>query len=212
MKTVAYVFALCLLTLGNTRTVRAQSQELQQLILNLEKLNQLRAILDQMYNGYEIVSKGYNTIKDLSEGNFNIHKAFLDKLLEVSPTVKKYKRVAEVISLQKTLIREYKFQLEHFRGLHIFNTDDLDYLQKVYNNLFDRSLKNMDELLMVITTNQLRMNDAERLNAIDRIYSDMRDKLDFLRHFNNNTSVLATQKQRELNEARSLQKLYGIGE
>ena len=29
-----------------------------------------------MYQGYKIVSKGYNTIKDISEGNFDLHKTF----------------------------------------------------------------------------------------------------------------------------------------
>jgi hypothetical protein len=54
------------------------------------------------------------------------------------------------------------------------------------------------------------MNDAERLTAIDRIYLDVQDKLDFLRQFNNNTSLLAGQRQKELEENNSLKRLYGI--
>ena len=34
------------------------------------------------------------------QGNFNLHKAFLDGLMMVSPAVKKYKRVADIITLQ----------------------------------------------------------------------------------------------------------------
>ena len=47
--------------------VMAQSTEIQQLLLNVEKLAQLKKILSNMKKGYEIVSNGYNTIKDISK-------------------------------------------------------------------------------------------------------------------------------------------------
>ncbi|WP_236937576.1 hypothetical protein [Flavobacterium coralii] len=75
----------------------AQVQELKQLALNIEKLAQFRAILKDMKEGYEILSKGYNTVKDLTQGNFDLHKTFLDALLQVSPAVRNYKRVGEII-------------------------------------------------------------------------------------------------------------------
>jgi len=62
---------------------------------------------------------------------------------------------------------------------------------------------------MVITADQLRMNDAERLHAIDRIYADIEDKLQFLRSFNNRTQVLAVQRYQELQENKTLKDLYG---
>ena len=36
--------------------------------------------LKDMKEGYEIVSKGYSTIRDISKGSFNLHEAFLDGL------------------------------------------------------------------------------------------------------------------------------------
>jgi hypothetical protein len=124
--------------------------------------------------------------------------------------VQKYKRIADIISDQQSIVREYKSALSRFQGLNVFSSGELSYLGSVYQNLLNSSVKNLDELLMVVTANQLRMNDAERLTAIDRIYSDVQDKLDFLRQFNNNTSLLATQRQIELEENSSLKRLYGI--
>jgi DNA repair ATPase RecN len=189
---------------------KAQVEEIEQLVLDIEKLSQLKQILADLYTGYEILTKGYNTIRDLAEGNFNIHQLFLDGLLSVSPTVKKYKRIVDIVSGQQTLIREYQSALSHFKGLHVFSPEELSYVGTVYQNLADGSLRNLDELLMVITDSQLRMNDAERLTAIDRIYEDLQNKLDFLRSFNNSTALLATQKQKELDENQLLKKLYGI--
>jgi hypothetical protein len=197
-------------SLFSFRPVKAQSEELQQLMLDLEKLNQFRAILTNMYKGYQILTKGYNNIKNLAEGNFNLHKVFLDGLLQASPTVKKYKRVADIISLQLVLVKEYKVAFRQFSSANILNADDLQYLQDVYQNLVDRSLKNLDELLMIVTSGQLRMNDAERMNAIDRIYTDMQDKLQFLRYFNDKTSLVIVQKKKGLQDVDDLSRLFGI--
>jgi hypothetical protein len=204
------IFCLLLLSVTSIQTVKAQADELAELALDIEKLSQLKKILTELYTGYEVLTKGYNTIRDLAEGNFNIHKVFLDGLLSVSPTVQKYKRIADIISDQQSIVREYKSALSRFQGLNVFSSGELSYLGSVYQNLLNSSVKNLDELLMVVTANQLRMNDAERLTAIDRIYSDVQDKLDFLRQFNNNTSLLATQRQIELEENSSLKRLYGI--
>ena len=76
------IFLLLLISL-NKKTF-SQTDEAQQLLLNVEKLAQLKQILKDMYKGYEIVSKGYNTIKNISEGNFDLHKVFLDGLMQVS--------------------------------------------------------------------------------------------------------------------------------
>jgi hypothetical protein len=63
---------------------------------------------------------------------------------------------------------------------------------------------------MVITANQLRMSDAERLRAIDRVYTDITGQLGLLRTFNNNTSVQAIQRAREANDVSTLKSIYGI--
>src|ERR1700744_5880927 len=85
---------------------RAQSiaQDLQQLSLDYQKLAGLKSILKQMYTGYEVLDKGYNAVKDVSQGNFNMHEAFLDGLMIVSPTVRKYPRVQDIINDQLELV------------------------------------------------------------------------------------------------------------
>ena len=100
----------------------AQSTEAQQLLLNVEKLAQLKKILSNMKKGYEIVSTGYNTIKDISKGNFNLHDAFLNALLQVSPTVRKYKRVADIITCQSQIVKEYRSAFNRFKSTNMFNS------------------------------------------------------------------------------------------
>lgn len=195
---------------GFSFSASAQSQEAQQLLLNVEKLAQLKSILNNMYKGYKILTQGYNTIKDISQGNYKLHEGFLDGLLAVSPAVRNYKRVADIIRYQQKIMQEHKKAFTFFKGTGRFSPEELNYMGKVYSNLFQQSLKNLDELMMVITVSNLRMSDDERLQAIDRIFVDVEDKLTFLRSFNNSTKLLAVQRMQEQSEVDLLKQLHDI--
>jgi len=209
MKKISAVLVVLAFFLFAPQTgAKAQTFELAQLVLNIQKLSQLEAILSEMKTGYKILTAGYNTVKDLTKGNFSLHKAILDGLLEVSPTVKKYKKIVDIVLMQRQLVGQYKDAFANFKSSDVFGGDELSYIQNVYSGLLDRSLKNLDELLMVVTAGELRMNDAERLSTIDRIYGDMKDKLDFLKSFNHRTTLLGMQRQKLKNNYDFLDELY----
>lgn len=209
MKKWVFIWIIFLAMLVPSKTL-AQSQEMQQLLLNIEKLTQFKQILQDMKKGYVILNGGYNTIKDLSQGNFSLHKTFIDGLMQVSPTVRKYKRIGEIVNYQMLLVKEYKTASKRFKSSSLFNEKEIRYIEKVYANLFKQSLRNLDELTTVITANKLRMSDDERLESIDRITVEMQDKLMFLRNFNANTSVLTVQRSKEHNDVDSMNKLYKV--
>jgi DNA repair ATPase RecN len=209
MKKRIYILLLTAM-IGFQNKSQAQSYELARLILDIEKLSQLKSILSDLYKGYEILKTGYTTIKDISEGNFNLHKAFLDGLLAVSPAVQKYERIVDIIDLQAQIINEYKTALRRYRQDKHFNPDELEYIGNVYSNLVDKSAKNLEDLLSVLTAGDLRMNDADRLKEIDGIYLDTRDQVLFLRKFNNSTDLLAVNRGIQDNDILTLRNLYGI--
>jgi hypothetical protein len=188
----------------------AQAKELAQLALNIEKLAQFKQILTDLKKGYEILLGGYNTIKNLASNNFNLHKAFLDGLMAVNPAVKKYWKVADIVNIQLALVDEYKKAIKLFKHVGAFTSGEIDYIEAVYSKLFNESLKNLDALLTMITADKLRMSDDERLTGIDGIYTEMADKLSFLRYFNNNTSILAIQRTKEQHDVNTSESLYGI--
>jgi hypothetical protein len=203
------LLALLLLTLSAPVKVHAQTAEVTQLILNIEKLNQLRKILQELKDGYEILFKGYTLIRDLSKSNFNLHQAFLDGLLQVSPGVKNYQRIKDIIALQLALLKEYQAAQRQFSVSGFLRADELEYLDSVYGRLIKRSVKNLDALTDVLTTKKLRMSDDERLKAVDSIYEDMAESLVFLREFNASTSVLALQRKKEHQDIKMSQALHG---
>lgn len=199
MKKIVLFMAVICLFLSPEKS-KAQSAEIQQLILNIEKLSQFKKILSDMKKGYELLSGGYKMVKEMTEGNFSLHKTFLDALMQVSPAVRNYKRVGEIVDYQISIVRESRNSINRYVKSGNFSGDEINYFEKVYANLLNESLRNLDELTMVITADKLRMSDDERLKAIDDIYEQMQDKLLFLRNFNASSNVLALQRSKEKND------------
>lgn len=202
-----WVVILCLFLVTGLK-VSAQATELAQLALNIEKLNQFRKILSDMKSGYDILVKGYGTVKNIAEGNFKLHQVFLDGLMEVSPAVRKYKRIGDILNYELKIVKEYKATLNKFKSSGRFSINELDYLTGIYNKLNRESLANLDDLSVVISSGKLKMSDEERLKAIDTIYEDIADKYHFLQVFNKQAEILRIQRVKEAGEVKVLQNLY----
>lgn len=188
----------------------AQSHETKQLLLNVGKLVQFKKILSDLKKGYRIVSAGYGTIKDISQGTFDLHKAFLDRLLDVSPVVRRYRRVADIVATQVRLLGDYKKAYRQFAQSGRFTPAELSYISGVYSRLFDQSVNNLEALAKVVTAGRLRMSDDERLAAVDAIWKEVEDSYAFLTRFNNETKVLALQRTKAQKEIGDVKKLYNI--
>lgn len=211
MKSSAKVFLLGLVfCIGSSLAGKAQSFEAQQLLLTLEKYNQSKKMLDQVTEGYQVISQGYDKIKSVASGNFSLHQVFINGLMAVNPEITKYRRIPDIINYQTMILKEYQTSFSQFKKDGNFSTKEIDYISKVYSNLFDKSVENLDQLLMVTTANSTQMSDDERIQAIDRIYKDIQDKFLFLKSFNGSTKILSLQRARTKGDVSVTKNLYGI--
>jgi uncharacterized tellurite resistance protein B-like protein len=187
-----------------------QAEEAQQLLLDVEKLAQFKQILSDLKKAYDILSTGYNAIKNISQDNFNLHQNFLNNLLQVSPAVQKNKRITDIIQYQLRIVREYKLAFNQFKADKNFTPSEIDYISKIYSNLFNESVKNLEDLVTVLTAGKLRMSDDERLKAIDHIWSEVENQYAFLRDFNSSTAMLSQARGKEQQDVDVSRKLYDI--
>jgi hypothetical protein len=206
MQTVKTLVVLLLFSVS----ARAQSDELQQLLLNVEKLTQFKSILSDMKQGYQIYQQGYGTISNLSKGNFDLHNVYLTGLMAVNPAVRNNPRVGQIMGQQNDIISEYRRYTNLFRQSGSFNNNELAYINNVFDQVVKQSNANIDDLSNATTAGKLRMSDDDRLRAIDRIYNSSSDQLNFLRYFNRKAVQLSLQRSKDLNDSKTLKRLYGI--
>ncbi len=175
--------------------------------MNVEKLGQLRQILSDMREGYDVLTQGYQGVQHVVEDNFHLHRDYLTGLTEVSPQVKRYYLVAQILQRQRLILWECRRR--RLPGdSSLFTPEELSYLESVYANVLQGSARLLGELTTVLTSSALRMTDAERLRAIDTIHQAMGDRLSFIRHFSDEAGTLSRQRMRELQETRSVRQLH----
>ena len=172
----------------------------------LEQIAALEMYTSYLKKGYEIASSGLQTIKDLSNGEFSLHNAFISGLKKVSPVIKNHTKVAEIIEMQ---IRIGKAFSAIKSNPHLSLSNQL-YIQEVRENLWQESLKDLEELLMVITSGKVEMSDDQRIERLNKVYLSMLDKAAFAQNFITEISQFIRQKEMEKKSIELLKNHYEI--
>ena len=78
----------------------------------LQQIAALQVYLGYAKKGYTIVTSGVNTIRNIKNGDFNLHRDFFSRLKNVNPAIRRYAKVADIISYQVKIIRQTKLTLQ----------------------------------------------------------------------------------------------------
>ena len=211
MKIYILILSLVFSILANAQTLAEWTQQKKtQIQYLLDQIAANKVSIDYLEKGYEIARTGLNTIQNIKNGDFNLHRDFFGSLEIVNPKIKTYTRVADIIAYQVRIVKNISTTIKNLKESGQFNTDELDYSKAVFENLLDECLKNVDELYLVITSDELQMTDDERIKRIDQLYTDMQDKYSFCQSFSKECSVLAMQRLSEQVEIIMSKKLNGM--
>lgn len=209
MKWIVLGIGIGLLSFNFSLEAKSQEAEIQRLLLNVKKLDQLKEMLEDMQEKYEILYQGYRQVKDLTEGNYRLHEVFLNRLVQVNPKVKSYHRVAEIIRLQIQLVKAIGAAKQQI-GMHeVLDESELDQILKVYGSFSSSSLKNLEELTLLLTDGELEMDDWERLQGIDRVFESMQNLATGLGKYHVSVQNLTEMRKRNAWDAKTLENVLG---
>ncbi|OUL62608.1 hypothetical protein [Flavobacterium sp. AJR] len=176
----------------------------------LQQIAALQMYIGYAKKGYLVAQKGLSTINDFKRGEFNLHRDYLTSLKQVSPKIKKYTRVTEIIALQIKIIKSYKSLYEQIQQDDLFHGDEVDYIKRVFERLIENCDTNMDELLTIVLDGKLELKDDERIKRIDIVYQNMLDSYTFCESFGNQTKLMAISKAMELKDVKTSRSIGGF--
>jgi hypothetical protein len=176
----------------------------------LQQIAALQVYISYAKKGYNIVSGGINTIRDIKKGELNLHNTFFNSLKSINPKIGRYAKLADIITYQVRIIKLAKQTLQSIREANQFTTEEVEYCKKVFDALMDDCIESIDELLSVITPDKLTMKDNERLVRIDKLYIDMQDKFTFCNVMSEDIGILALQRISEKIEINQSKLINGI--
>jgi hypothetical protein len=176
----------------------------------LQQIAVNKVYLEFAQKGYAIASKGLHSIQGIKNGDLKLHRDFFGSFKTVNPKIRNYVKVADIIAIQVWVIKEVKNSLHRTREMNQLTTEDINYCRTVYDNLLEDCLKNIDELLLVITDEELTMKDDERIRRIDALHADMQNKWSFCASFSGEMDVLSVQRLGEQLEVNRAKVLMGL--
>lgn len=174
-------------------------------------INQIAAL--QVYigyakKGYEVVSGGIHTVRDIKNGEFGMHSAFFGSLKTVSPFIRDNAKVAEILAMQLAISKA----LGESRHHALLSEDSRTYIDDVRENVLAECAKDLEELLLAVTSDKVEMTEDQRLQRLDKVHESMTDRSAFVRHFTAQVRTLIAQKEREQKQNENLKKIYGYEE
>lgn len=208
--------AIIIVVAVNTLTLHAQTpnanelfrQEKTQRKYSAQQVIALKAYLEVLKKGYGIVQKGLDEVGASKNGTYLHDQKYFNSLKEVSAVVRSSPRIKEIYTCQQKI-------RDGFLKLNIdcktdknFTLGEVTYISKVYSNMIRECELSLDELLVAATTSTV-MTDAERLQRLDRVSEDMKDKLAFTLDFIGSTRALSLARAKEKSQIEALRKLHG---
>lgn len=199
---------LLLVMLGlSIQNLQAQAKWRKELLLQIAAL---QVYIDYAKKGYNVVKKGLNFIGDVKKGEVNLHSDYLASLKKINPKIKKYSRVGDIVVLQLKIIRISNNTFRHLKQDDLFHGDELDYIERSFDRLFENCNRTLDDLLMVTVDAKLEMKDDERMERIDNLYKTMIGDYEFCLTFSNEAKILSLSKANEKNNVDRLRTLNGL--
>lgn len=175
----------------------------------IEQIVAYQVYLDYLKKGYTIAHNGLTAIENIKNGNFNLDRDFFKSLKNVKPAISNSVKVIDIIAFQYSIIKDMKSVYQFCQNNKHFTPEEVRYVARVHTSMLLLCDASLSELHTIIQSDAAQMTDDERLQRIDKIHNDMKDKQAFVRAFGNDTRLLALEREKEGIEINQLKKQYG---
>jgi hypothetical protein len=158
----------------------------------------------------EMTKLKLNEISDWVEKQRKLYDDYFQELWKVKTALSYYHRVKEIIQRQVDIVNEYKAAWALFKQDKNFTPEELDGMYTIYTGMMDESLKNIDQLFIVVNAFTTQMSDAKRLEIINSVADKMEESYSDLKEFNNQNKLISIQRASERGEIDYVRRLYGL--
>lgn len=151
-----------------------------------------------------------NEISDWVQKQKDLYGDYFNELWQVKDAITYYHRIEDIITKQVKIVSEYQSAYNLFKQDEHFLPDEIEYMGKVYTGIINESLKNIDQLFLVVNSFTTQMVDEKRMEIINDAGEAMDENYNDLKIFNSQNMMLSLQRSKDLNEVAVVKQLYGL--
>lgn len=201
----AQIAVLEVIKAGVKKVIKAVDLKVQRLQNETIWLQNAQKVLENQLNKLKLTE-----IADWTERQREQYGKYYEELWRVKSTIAYYKRIKDLAEKQADILTEYKWAWGLFQQDKNFTPDELEYMKKVYSGILEESVKNLDQIFLVINSFKTQMTDAGRLELVSKASSEMDGNRSALKRFNLENIGRSIQRAKSLDEAAKLKEIYGV--
>jgi hypothetical protein len=160
--------------------------------------------------GYSLVENGLKTVQSIRKGEFDLHDAFYASLKTVNPALREMAEVAEIISLELSMVSQVKTALAGCRSSAYLGSDEAEYVGRLYGVLLQEALADVNALAVLLTDDQVQLEDGERMRRVGAIDGRALGQYRLMQQVNGEVMGLVAERQDGLRDVGALRGMYGL--
>ena len=195
------IVCLCLLLAGRASAQWAviDPSNIAQSIVNTSK-----NVVHTSTTAQNMVKNFQETVKIYEQG-----KKYYDALKSVNNLVKDARKVQQTILMVGDITEIYVTSYERMLSDPYFTPEELSAIALGYTKLLEESANLLTDLKTVVNENGLSMNDKERMDIIDRCYTDMLQYRSLVQYYTNKNIGVSYLRAKKQNDLDRVMALYG---
>ena len=151
-----------------------------------------------------VLSLLQETVKIYQQG-----KEYYDGLRKVKNLVRDARKVQQTILMVGDITEIYVTSYERMLSDPYFTPEELSAIALGYTKLLEESANLLTDLKTVVNENGLSMNDKERMDIIDRCYTDMLQYRSLVQYYTNKNIGVSYLRAKKQNDLDRVMALYG---
>ncbi len=190
---------------GVKKVIKAVDLKIQRLQNKTVWLQNAQKVLENKMSQLKLTE-----IADWANKQKKLYANYFDELWKVKQVINNYQLVKEIIGKQVQLVQEYSHAFSLSKKDKNFSPEELEYMRTVYAGILDESLKNINQVQLVINAFTTQMSDGKRLEIINTASDRIDQTITDLRQFNQQNIIVSLQRAKERNNIDVVKALYGL--
>ncbi|MNF72681.1 hypothetical protein D3C84_546630 [compost metagenome] len=149
-------------------------------------------------------------ISDWTQKQKDLYKGYYEELAKVKSIITYYQRIKEITKKQTQLVQEYERAWNLFKQDTHFKDSEIQYMERVYTGILEESVKNIDQIFLILDSFATQMSDLKRLEIINKAADQIDGNYDDLTMFNQQNILLSLQRAKTEADVKQVKQFYGI--
>lgn len=149
-------------------------------------------------------------ISDWTQKQKDLYKDYYEELAKVKSIITYYQRIREITKKQTQLVQEYERAWNLLKRDTHFKDSEIQYMERVYTGILEESVKNIDQIFLILDSFATQMSDLKRLEIINKAADQIDGNYDDLTIFNQQNILLSLQRAKTEADVNQVKQFYGI--